>query len=295
MQPGSLFPRRGLIASADLLAAAQPTEADVRYGPHERNVLDFYKAPAAGPAPVLIFFHGGGFKAGDKRSFGDKADRYLRAGISVVSSNYRFSQHAIYPGPMLDGARVVQFVRSKAREWNIDPRKVVLSGSSAGATISLWIALHDDLADPAGADAIARISTRVSCVTVTNGPTFMDPERIRKEFGVTDFGGMLQFFGVGTLEEFSAPPVRRLALDSSPIEHAGKGDPPLFLDYTGALTPMPLPADTMFGDWIHHPHSGELLKQKYDQLGLECLFYHRGKPAPEGAEIAFLNKHLASR
>ena len=50
---------------------------------------------------------------------------YVQAGITVVSANYRFvkgdDQAAPYPAPMLDGARVVQFVRSQAKQWNIDP------------------------------------------------------------------------------------------------------------------------------------------------------------------------------
>ncbi|HID23161.1 MAG TPA: hypothetical protein EYP14_12270, partial [Planctomycetaceae bacterium] len=44
-----------------------PDFANVSYGPHERNVLDFWKAKAKSPTPVLVFFHGGGFRDGDKR------------------------------------------------------------------------------------------------------------------------------------------------------------------------------------------------------------------------------------
>ncbi|MCL5743263.1 MAG: hypothetical protein M1541_04925, partial [Acidobacteria bacterium] len=83
---------------------------------------------------------------------------------------------------------------------------------------------------------------------------------------------------------------RKRALDASAIVHVTKDDPPLFLTYGGKLTPTPLPPDTKFSGWIHHPHFGELLKQKYDSLGLECRFYHRDKPEPEGAQIEFLRK-----
>jgi len=145
---------------------------------------------------VLIYFHGGGFTGGDKAPFGASADRYLKQGISVVSANYRFSRDAIYPGPVLEGARARQFVRSKAKEWNIDPQRVALSGGSAGATMSLWIALHDDLADPDSADAVARISTRVAWVTVKNAPTMLDPDLIVKYFGATEFSATLKLFGV---------------------------------------------------------------------------------------------------
>src|SRR6478609_3895701 len=50
----------------------RPDLVDVRYGPHARNVLDLWKAPSlpgrSGPAPVVVFFHGGGFLGGDKAS-----------------------------------------------------------------------------------------------------------------------------------------------------------------------------------------------------------------------------------
>jgi acetyl esterase len=279
-----------LLLGAPAARSAEPTLADVRYGPHEGNVLDFFKSEAQGPAPVLIFFHGGGFRGGDKRSFREQAGQYLQAGISVVSANYRLSQQAIYPAPMLDGARVVQFVRSKAREWNINASQVAVSGSSAGGTLALWIALHDDLADAAAADPIARISTRVSCASVKIAPSSMDPEFILKHLGSTQFGAMLALHGAKTLEEYRTPKFRKQALDASPIEHATPDDPPLFLWYGSELTPTPLPPDTRFNGWIHHPRFGELLKQKYDQLGLECHFFHRGHPAPQGAEIDFLRK-----
>src|ERR1043165_9459952 len=46
--------------------APAPTAADVHYGPHERNVLDFWKAPSEQPTPLVVYIHGGGFVAGDK-------------------------------------------------------------------------------------------------------------------------------------------------------------------------------------------------------------------------------------
>ena len=105
---------------ASAVIGQEPSAADVCYGPHDRNVLDFWRAESDQPSPVLIYFHGGGFRGGDKRSFRNRAGAYLQAGISVVSANYRYSRQAAYPGPMLDGARAVQWVKSRAKEWNID-------------------------------------------------------------------------------------------------------------------------------------------------------------------------------
>ncbi|MEQ1830195.1 MAG: hypothetical protein ABL921_29830, partial [Pirellula sp.] len=47
---------------------ANPTRQDVAYGPHERNVLDFYQAKSDKPTPLVIFIHGGGFVGGNKNT-----------------------------------------------------------------------------------------------------------------------------------------------------------------------------------------------------------------------------------
>lgn len=59
-----------------------PPPIEVRYGPHERNVLDFYRADADDPTPVMIYFHGGGFTVGDKREKG----KFLRHGKALAGA-----------------------------------------------------------------------------------------------------------------------------------------------------------------------------------------------------------------
>src|SRR5262249_41313835 len=155
------------------LAADEPEKpprdfVDVHYGPDERHVLDIWKAtPRAGhegPTPLVIFFHGGGFLGGGKAAGpGWLVVGCLEAGRSLRSANYRLSHSAPYPGPMLDGARAVQFLRSKAADFGLDPARFAASGSSAGAGIALWTGFHDDLADPASRDPVARQSSRVQC------------------------------------------------------------------------------------------------------------------------------------
>ena len=60
-----------------------PTQANVAYGAHERQVLDFWKADSARPTPLLFHIHGGGWVNGDKARVAN-LDKYLAAGISVV-------------------------------------------------------------------------------------------------------------------------------------------------------------------------------------------------------------------
>jgi acetyl esterase len=272
-----------------------PTLGEMSYGPHERNKLDFWQAKSDHPTPVLLFFHGGSFKAGDKSILLTRPifEECLQVGISVVSANYRFSSDAPYPAQMHDGARVVQFVRSKAKEWKIDPARIAVSGSSAGATLALWIALHDDLADPSSNDSVSRLSTRVTCASPHSGTAGLDSLYFQRQAGVSRQGAALwQLFGASSQADFDLPTTQTLAREASPLSHASEDDPPLFLTYQGDPSEAPFAPDAAQSNWIHHVCLGLPLRSKYDALGRECEFYYKSKPAADGAEIAFLKKHL---
>ena len=91
--------------------------------------------------------------------------------------------------PLHDAARALQFVRSKAGEWNIDKQRIGASGGSAGACSSLWLALHDDLADPQSDDPVARESTRLWCAAVSGAQTTLDPQQMKEWTPNSRYGG----------------------------------------------------------------------------------------------------------
>lgn len=158
-----------LLATAPAQAkAGAPTKADEKYDTkHERNVLDFWQAKSDKPAPVVIWFHGGGFTQGDKKQIVDRDNvvgGFLAKGVSVASCNYPFLKDASYEQIMRHCGRAVQFLRSKSKEWNIDPSKVGAAGASAGALISEWLGYQADLADPKSADPVGKLSSLVTAV-----------------------------------------------------------------------------------------------------------------------------------
>src|SRR5262249_365507 len=76
----------------------KPPHAGVKYGPHERNVLDLYLPGSGGPAPLVLYIHGGGFRGGDKRSLNAQEGKsYLDAGFAVAAINYRLTDTAPMP------------------------------------------------------------------------------------------------------------------------------------------------------------------------------------------------------
>ncbi len=254
-----------------------PAHRNVRYGPHERNVLDLWRArptPDRPGTPLLVFFHGGGFRQGDKASIPARLLLdCLASGISVATANYRFSQDAPYPAPMLDGARAIQYLRAHAKEFGIDPDRIAASGSSAGAGISLWLAFHDDLADPSSSDPVLRQSSRLSCAGVDGAQTSYDPRFIRQVIGgrAHEHPALKPFFGLDDRDQ-GTPKADCAFRDASPIEHATADDPPVLLYY--AEPDRPIPADARPGQGIHHPRFGKALREKLDPLGVSCELRH---------------------
>ena len=79
------------VLAADPPKRLAPTAAEVSYGPHERNVLDFWKAAGDGPRPLLVHIHGGGWIGGNKTLDPAKYQAFLDKGISLASINYRLT------------------------------------------------------------------------------------------------------------------------------------------------------------------------------------------------------------
>ena len=66
-------------------AKPKPDLVDFKYGPHERNVLDLWKAKSTEPTPLVVFIHGGGFHAGSKEALSAAMlAGLLKNGISVI-------------------------------------------------------------------------------------------------------------------------------------------------------------------------------------------------------------------
>lgn len=285
-----------LLVIAGSPAVAQerrPTHENVKYGPHERNVLDVWLAKSDKPTPVLVSIHGGGFRNGNKSVSPDLLRKCLESGISVVAITYRLTDVAIAPAQFHDSARAIQFVRHNAKEWNLDPKRIAATGSSAGAGLSLWLGFHDDRADPKSDDPVLRQSTRLTCMSVFNGQTSYDPRFIRDLFPGKDVykeSALAKLFDVD-LNKLDDLPKEKYKLFEfvSSINHLTKDDAPAQLIYASKLdTPI-----TTQGIGIHHPKFGQALKERMDKLGIECEV-HTGVPRGASSDLTFgfIKKHF---
>ena len=274
-------------AAAENPPVVKPTLAEVRYGPHERHVLDFWRAASATPTPLVFVIHGGGWQGGEK----ERVNKFvnvaglLAQGISVVAINYRFIKHAEAEGvtppvkaPLHDAARALQFVRSQAAAWNLDKTRIGAAGGSAGACSSLWLAFHDDLADPKSADPVARESTRLYCAAVTVAQTTLDPVQMKSWTPNSNYGG--HAFGLGSFEQFLAARDRLqpLIAEYSPYHLVTKDDPAVYLFYNA--TPA-LGQDQK--DPTHTANFGVKLQEHCRSLGVACELMYPGSTTAKHA------------
>ena len=281
-----------------------PTLANVTYGTHASQVLDFWKTPKpeamAGTGgkwtPLLFFIHGGGWMNGDKAN-PDFLAKSLESGISVVSINYRLIPEAIKEGVtppvkacLDDCARALQFVRSKAAEWGFDKTRIAGCGGSAGGFNSLWLALHDDMADPKATDPIARESTRLKCVLAFVPQTSLDPKQMRDWISNNDYGH--HAFALPSYQEFLNQRESLLPWINqfSPYALVTADDPPLYLFYDS------VPAlGQPFKDPPHSASFGAGIVEKLKSAGVPYVFNYTGVKDVKNPDLfSFLTENLGA-
>jgi acetyl esterase/lipase len=270
-----------------------PDHANIAYGDHERHVIDLYLADSDTPTPLVIFIHGGGFVAGSKDNVnGPMVTRLNEAGISVAAINYRYITTDPLPAPFEDAARAVQFLRHHAKDHNLDRARFAATGGSAGAGTSLYLAFHDDMADADSDDPIARQSTRLTCAQVSGAQVSYDIfwwETIGLP-GAQKHPSFERMFAVSDEQPFDSPAVRDLMRRTAPINHLTADDPPVMLNYN--VPNEPVTEATTLGALVHHPKHGIVLKERMDELGIECIVVYPGGPEVETDPVSFLIERL---
>jgi hypothetical protein len=274
-----------------------PDMANVKYGEHERNVMDVWFADKSKTTPIAIFIHGGGFSQGSKEKLNaNELSQLLKAGISVASINYRYKTITPLPAAHYDAKHALQFIRSKAETWHIDKDKIGVWGGSAGAQICMWLAFSDEMADAESANLIERESTRVTCAATMGGQTTMESDFWVKHLAKyapgteAEFKGKtrLQIYGVKTMEEAD-----EIAKSKSALALISTDDPPIFMKY-GMKPNAPLPNDEkkVRGWIVHHVDFGIALKEKMDELNVEAHLQYPGSEAQYKSLVKFLTVKL---
>jgi hypothetical protein len=285
-----LIPFLALFLFTPLVAQkVEPTHKNVSYGPHKDMTLNFWKIDSKKPTPLLVHIHGGGWLGGKKNETNVSTQSH---GYSYASIDYRLAGTELLPAAVHDAARAIQFLRTKAKEWNFDPQRIAVTGGSAGAASSLWLAYHDDLAAPKSKDPVLRQSSRVCGAVAMGGQTTLDPFLLKEKIGLACIRHPMIWKTVGATSHEHLmkdwDKYKALSIECSPLTHVTKDDPPVWIRYG-----KPAPVPVIKGDGIHHAGFGRLLKEKCEKIGIQCHISVTGHEQPEINNTDFLKQVFA--
>lgn len=275
------------------------TYVNEKYGSHFRNTFDIWLAVSKKPTPLVIYIHGGGFVGGDKSKYYPSEDlvRFLKSGVSVATINYRFMTDEPYgiKASLNDSKRCLQYIRYKAKKYNIDKNRIACSGGSAGAGTALWLAFSNDMAEKNSNDPVLRESTRLTCAgafaTQSTYDIFQWEDLIGVPVANTDeqLNSIGLAFGFEKLNGIDLLQQTKIRKELDFLRKMDKNDAPIFV-YNKHAAGVPANQD----DLNHHPLHAKVIKDKAEEVGLEAVVYapEIGIIDPSGKDLVgfFLDK-----
>jgi len=141
-----------LIAALPLLFLTSPLQAaepkahlDLAYAEpkNEKQTLDVYAPTEGANHPVVVWIHGGGWQAGDKKEVDKKPQAFTDKGFVFVSVNYRLLPNVTIKDMAGDVAKAIRWVHDHAKDYGGDPDTLIITGHSAGAQLAALVCTDD--------------------------------------------------------------------------------------------------------------------------------------------------------
>jgi acetyl esterase/lipase len=259
---------------------------DVEYGAGGGRPLKMHlirpKTPPKDAMPVVVWIHGGAWRAGNKDSGIGNLARFARRGYFCASIEYRLSQEAIFPAQIEDCKCALRFLRAKAKEYNLDPNRIGVWGSSAGGHLVALLGTSGDVKELEGKGGWQEFSSRVNAVCDFFGPTdFLKMKDFPSNIDRNSPNCPEALLVGGSLEQN-----KDKAAKANPITYITKDDPP-FLIMHGDKDPI-VPFN-----------QSELLHEALKKAGVDVTFHTvkdagHGFGGPEIQKMVdeFFDKHL---
>ena len=217
--------------------------ADIRYLPDqvfatpqgiELKADWFLPKKAQHPMPVVVWFHGGGWRSEElNRRY--RPDHILaalcRRGFACVSADYRLLQQAPYPAPIEDARCVIRYIRAKANEMDLDSEHIGVWGESAGAATALLLGVGEYLPEQEGNGGYAEYSSRVQAVCSWYG--------FANHIKQAELSGMEQNHFINVTYDIDGPGAKKLYHESV-FAYANRSLPPFLLMHGSADPLVPL-------------------------------------------------------
>ncbi len=177
---------------------------------------DLYLPPGPGPFPAVVLIHGGSWRSGNKHDFRKLATDLAARGFASFSIDYDLHPHS-FPYSWQESRNAVQFLRTHASAYHVDPDHIAVLGASAGGQLAALVALAPGgpSVDPTGASA-------------------PDPPPIPVAAGVLFNGGYDLHPRVYVLRRYlggNCDAIPAVCNDASPDDHTHPGAPPIFVGH----------------------------------------------------------------
>ena len=211
------------IASAEEPYRRIPNIQYAEAGGH-RLLLDLYLPKHADHPPLVVWVHGGAWRAGSKAKM--PLIDLVRHGFAVASVDYRLSPVAKFPAQIHDCKAAIRFLRKHAAKYSINTQRIGVAGSSAGGHLAALIGVTNNHPPSEGSVGdCGDYSSSVQAIVDYYGPTnFLTILKQSTPHGLSVRVPALDLLlGGGPAEK---PDLARLA---SPVFHVDDNDPPLLL------------------------------------------------------------------
>ena len=280
---------------------------DISYGLHDKNKFDIFMPKSDNPVPLVIYIHGGYFTMGDKsKAYNNVAWGYpeviktlLKNNIAFVTINYRLvnldGDNEGVIKSLSDSKRCLQYIRAISDVLNIDENKIVLTGQSAGAGTSQWLAFSDDIANPSSSDYVLRESTRVKGIAVRATQATYDLLRFESDvFDDFNFSWIEYFkldpsiiprfetfYGMDNLEDFYSDNITQYRKNVDMLGLMSSDDP----EFWAANPEIDLGAPRNLDVLVHHAFHVRTMKEWADSIGIPNVVYYGNYKDSSGENV----------
>lgn len=161
------------------------------------------------PKPVIVCIHGGGFRAGKRDSYDALCIKLAQEGFVALTVTYRLAPKYPFPAAVHDTKAAVRWARANAAKYGIDPKRIGVTGGSAGGHLAQFLGVTGDVQEFEGDCGNPEQSSKVNCVVNVYGPS-----DFTKSYGKSvDAAQVLPLFLGGDLKTALAAHIR-----SSPLK-----------------------------------------------------------------------------
>ena len=277
---------------------------DIAYDTKARTQLDVWLPNSSTPTGLVIYVHGGGFTSGDKDfvysvqsggvwDFPSDIRYLLQNKIAFATIRYTLlkttGETEGIKKPMTDVRTALQYIRSRATDFNIDKNKIILAGNSAGAGTSLWIAFNNDFAEPFNSNPVLRESSRVLGVVAREtqasyniedrwvNDVFTDYNLSWNQILAAEPGNLQKIYGISSTAQYESVSTDKYRAEVDMLALLTSDDPEMWINNTlrNVVNPYnPYNPDVP----SHHAFHARELKKRADAVGVKNIAYYGKNP-----------------